>query len=64
MSTTNNRRKTVSNNLNSLVKDKNLTKELILKSNIKENERAENLTQDDFVNLTDNLLNNGFLKLI
>src|SRR5574344_620441 len=59
----NNRRKTVSNNLNSLVKDKNLTKELILKSNIKENERAENLTQDDFVNLTDNLLNNGFLKL-
>lgn len=58
-----NRRKTISNNLYSLVKDKELTKNIVLKSNIKENERAENLTQNDFVNLTNNLLNKGFLKL-
>jgi 16S rRNA (adenine1518-N6/adenine1519-N6)-dimethyltransferase len=59
----NNRRKTVSNNLNSLIKNKDKTKQIILDSKIKENERAENLTQEDFVNLTNNLLNNGILKL-
>lgn len=58
-----NRRKTLFNNLNSVVKNKEKTKEIIENLGFSINCRAEELELNDFINLTRVLLNLGFLKL-
>lgn len=56
-----NRRKTILNNLNSLTKDKELSKKILLDLNIKETTRPEELSLNNFLDFTKVLLN---LKLI
>lgn len=56
-----NRRKTLFNNLSSIIKDKNCTKSIISDLGYSEKCRAEELSLNDFLKLTDILLN---LKLI
>lgn len=57
-----NRRKTLMNNLNSLVKDKNKAEEILNNLSIASNCRAEELKVADFVNLTHVLLDLGVIK--
>lgn len=52
-----NRRKTLNNNLKSLIPDENLRNDVLKKANLKENVRAEDLTIDDFTNLVKEMLN-------
>jgi len=56
-----NRRKTIFNNLNSFVKDKGKTGKIILEANLKENNRAEELTIEQYLNLLNVIQKNGFL---
>lgn len=58
-----NRRKTIQNNLNSFLKNKELTEKIILDSSLKNNARAEELSVINFERLTQVLLNNGVYKL-
>lgn len=58
-----NRRKTIFNNILSIVKDKELAKSILENSKIDLNARAESLEIESYINLTNLLLNNGILKL-
>ena len=58
-----NRRKTILNNLNMIVKNKENTAKIISECNLKENCRAEQLTINDFINLTNILIQDGYIRL-
>lgn len=58
-----NRRKNINNNLKHFISDDELRKEIITKSNIELSARAEDLTLDDFVKLTTEILKVGNIKL-
>lgn len=58
-----NRRKTIFNNLNSLVKDKELTTKILNDLFLSLNFRAEELSTQNFVDITKSLLNYKILKL-
>jgi len=58
-----NRRKTIYNNLNSLVKNKEKTMEIITNLNFKPNQRAEELNLKNFIDLTNVLLKLNIIKL-
>lgn len=58
-----NRRKTIYNNLNSLVKNKDLTLNLLNNLNLSPTSRAEELDLNDFVSLTNELLKLEVIKL-
>jgi len=58
-----NRRKTIFNNLSSLVKDKEKTNQILNDLNFKPNLRAEELTLNDFIGLTNVLLKLEIIKL-
>jgi 16S rRNA (adenine1518-N6/adenine1519-N6)-dimethyltransferase len=58
-----NRRKTIFNNLNSLVKNKDQTNEILKSLNFGPSMRAEELTLNDFINLTNVLLKLEIIKL-
>ena len=57
-----NRRKTILNNLNMIVKNKENTAKIIRECNLKENCRAEQLTINDFINLTNILIQDGYIR--
>lgn len=57
------RRKTINNNLKSLVKDSTTLNEILNLCNLSPNLRAEELKVDDFVNLTNELLKLKIIKL-
>ena len=57
-----NRRKTILNNLNMIVKNKENTAKIISECNLKENCRAEQLTINDFINLTNILIQDGYIR--
>ncbi len=57
-----NRRKTILNNLNMIVKNKENTAKIIGDCNLKENLRAEQLTLEDFKNVTNVLIRDGYIK--
>ena len=50
-----NRRKTIANNLSSLIKNKDELKEILIKSGLSENLRAEQLNLAQFVKLTETI---------
>ncbi len=56
-----NRRKTILNNLNSCIKDKEKSIKILDESNLGENLRAEQLKIEDYVNLTNVMIKNGLL---
>lgn len=58
-----NRRKTILNNLNIIVKDKELTLKILKDNNLSENLRAENLKLEDFETLLNTLLQLKIMKL-
>lgn len=58
-----NRRKTLLNNLGSVLKDKEKTKEVLNLCNLKETSRAEELSVDDFVNLANTILKLELINL-
>jgi len=58
-----NRRKTIFNNLSSLVKDKEKSNQILNDLNFKPNLRAEELTLNDFIGLTNVLLKLEIIKL-
>ena len=58
-----NRRKNINNNLKHLINDNEIRKEVILKANLDLNVRSEDLTIDDFINLTNEILKVGNIKL-
>jgi len=57
-----NRRKTIGNNLKSLIKDTNSIEEILNSIDLTQSLRAENLKTEDFVNLTQILLNKGIIR--
>ena len=57
-----NRRKTILNNLNSFIKNKELSLELLNKANLKDTLRAEQLTVEDYIKLTNILIENNLIK--
>ncbi|MFA6755520.1 MAG: 16S rRNA (adenine(1518)-N(6)/adenine(1519)-N(6))-dimethyltransferase RsmA [Bacilli bacterium] len=58
-----NKRKVISTNLNSIVKNKEKTNSIILSIGLKLNNRAEELTLQNYINLTNELLKEGIIKL-
>lgn len=54
------RRKTILNNLNILIKDKDLCSKILLDNNLSSNLRAENLSINDFITLSNYLNREGF----
>ena len=58
-----NRRKTIANNLVSMIKDRGVCEDILTSINLKITSRAEELTLSDFENLTKVLLNKGIYKL-
>lgn len=58
-----NRRKTIANNLNSLIKNKEVTMRVLEENNLSLMLRVESLKLADFVNITNTLLKLGIIKL-
>ena len=58
-----NRRKTIYNNLNSLVKDKEVTSNILTDLDLLPTTRAEELDLKDFISLTNELLKLEVIKL-
>ena len=57
------RRKTIFNNFKTMIKDENTIKEVLKSTNLKENMRAEELSVNDFVNLTKEVLKLHIISL-